>query len=367
MAGVKRPVEVIRHARQIPRVLEQRKQREKDGHRRQHHGHDPRQRAKHAVHQQPLQPERCVQRREQCRKLRLHPAERARQPFRRGVRARDRQPQHARQPQQHDRVASRPAREQAVEPPVARGIFGRAVSHARAADGLGPAHVIRRVGRRRCVRLRLRRRRDGVERVEQGGERFLLSCRHAHDRHAELRLQPRQVNGDALAPRLVEQVHAHDQVRRHAAYLQREHERALQARRIAHDDHGVGLAAAHKVARDGLLRRVRAQGVCARNVHEKIVLPRRAAAAARAADGLARPVAGVLVHPGQGVEDGALADVRVACQRHDALARPACAAERGRVRADRAVRQSHARTPFTARPRGCRSSRTAAARSPCRG
>ena len=102
MAGVKRPVEVIRHARQIPRVLEQREQRKKDGHRRQHHGHDPRQRPEHAVHQQPLQPERCVQRREQCRKLRLHPAERARQPFRRGVRARDRQPQHARQPQQHD-------------------------------------------------------------------------------------------------------------------------------------------------------------------------------------------------------------------------------------------------------------------------
>ena len=74
------------------------------------------------------------------------------------------------------------------------------------------------------------------------------------DRHAELHLQLRQVDGDALAPRLVEQVHAHDQVRRHAAHLQREHERALQARRVAHDDHGVGLAAAHKVARDGLLR-----------------------------------------------------------------------------------------------------------------
>ena len=53
-----------------------------------------------------------------------------------------------------------------------------------------------------------------------------------------------------------------------AAHLQREHERALQARCVAHDDHGVGLTAAHKVARDCLLRRVRTQGVCARNVHE---------------------------------------------------------------------------------------------------
>ena len=114
----------------------------------------------------------------------------------------------------------------------------------------------------------LRTRMGMVERVKQGGERFLFPCRHAHDRHAELRLQLRQIDGDALAPRLVEQVHAHDQVRRHAAYLQREHERALQARRVAHDDHGVGLAAAHKVARNGLLCRVRAQGVRARNVHE---------------------------------------------------------------------------------------------------
>nr|DAD81015.1 MAG TPA: hypothetical protein [Siphoviridae sp. ctGFb30] len=31
------------------------------------------------------------------------------------------------------------------------------------------------------------------------------------------------------------------------------------------------------------------------------------------------------------------------------------------------MRQSHARTPFTSRPRGCRGSRTAAARSRCRG
>ena len=265
---MKRPVEVIRHARQIPRVLEQREQREKDSHRRQHHGHDPCQRPEHAVHQQPMQPERCAQRREQRRKLRLHPAEPVRQPLRRGVCARDRQPQHACQPQQHDGIAGRPAREQAVEPPVARGVFGRAVGHARAADGLCPAHIVRGVCRRRRVRQRLRRRRDGVERVEQGRERFLFSRRHAYDRHAELRLQLRQIDGDALAPRLVEQVHAHDQVRRHAAHLQREHERALQARRIAHDDHGVGLTAAHKVARDGLLRRVRTQRVCARNVHE---------------------------------------------------------------------------------------------------
>ena len=195
-----------------------------------------------------------MQRREQRRKLCLHPAEPARQPFRRGVRARDRQPQHACQSQQHDGIAGRPAREQAVEPPVARGVFGRAVSHARMADGLGPAHIVCGVCRRCRVRQLLRRRRDGVERVEQGGERFLFSCRHAHDRHAELRLQLRQVDGDALASRLVEQVHANDQVRRHAAHLQREHERALQARRVAYDDHGVGLAAAHKVARDCLLR-----------------------------------------------------------------------------------------------------------------
>ena len=236
------------------------------------------------------------------------------------------------------------------------------------ADALCAAHIVRRVsGLRRTVRARLRRGHNGVERVEQGAERFLFPRRYAHDRHTELRLQRGQVDVDAFVPRLVEQIHAHDRVRRCAVHLQREHERALETRRVAHDDHGVRFTAAHKVARDSLLRRVRLQRVGAREVDEQILLPRRAAAAARAADGFSGPVSGVLAHPGQGVEDGTLADVRVACQRHDALARAPCAAECGRVRADGAVRQSHVRTSSTARPRGWRGSRTAAARSRCRG
>ena len=206
-----------------------------------------------------------------------------------------------------------------------------------------------------------------IERVEQGAERFLFPCRHAHDRHAELRLQRGQVDADAFVPRLVEQIHAHDRVRRYAVHLQREHERALETRRVAHDDHGVRFTAAHKVARDGLLRRVRLQRVGARKVDEQILLPRRAAAAARAADGFSGPVSGVLAHPGQGVEDGALADVRVACQCHDALSCAPCATECGRVRADGAVCQSHVRTSSTARPRGWHGSRIGAARSHCRG
>ena len=52
---------------------------------------------------------------------------------------------------------------------------------------------------------------------------------------------------------------------------------------------------------------------------------------------------------------------------HDTLARAPCAAECGCVRADGAVCQSHVRTSSTARPRGWRGSRTAAARSRCRG
>ena len=367
-ARLKRPVEIVRHARQIPCVLKQREQREKDRHRRQHHGHDPCQRPEHTVHQQPLQPGRCVQEYQQRGKPSLHPAEKMRQPLRRRVCARDRQPQHGRQPQQHDGVAGRAAREQAVEPPVTRGIFRRLPPDGCTADDLCAAHIVRRVsGLRRTVRARLRRGHNGVERIEQGAERFLFPRRHAHDRHTELRLQRGQVDADAFAPRLVKQIHAHDRVRRYAVHLQREHERALETRRVAHDDHGVRFTAAHKVARDSLLGRVRLQRVGAREVDEQILLPRRAAAAARTADGFPGPVSGVLAHPGQGVEDGALADVRVARQRHDALARAPCAAECGCVRADGAVCQSHVRTSSTARPRGWRGSRTAAARSRCRG
>ena len=244
-------------------------------------------------------------------------------------------------------VAGRAAREQAVEPPVTRGIFWRLPPDGSTADDLCAAHIVRRVsGLRRTVRARLRRCHNGVERVEQGAERFLFPRRYANDRHTELRLQRGQVDADAFVPRLVEQIHAHDRVRRYAVHLQREHERALETRRVAHDDHGLRFAAAHEVARDGLLRRVRLQRVGARKVDKQVLLPRRAAASARAADGFPGPVSGVLAHSGQGVEDGALADVRVACQCYDALSCAPCAAECGRVRADGAVCQSHVRTPL---------------------
>ena len=46
--------------------------------------------------------------------------------------------------------------------------------------------------------------------------------------------------------------------------------RALETRRVAHDDHGVRFTAAHKVARHGLLRRVRLQRVGARKGDEHL-------------------------------------------------------------------------------------------------
>ena len=148
----------------------------------------------------------------------------------------------------------------------------------------------------------------------------LAARARTHARHAERIRQRGEIRPDAAALCLVHEVDADNGASGDLQNLQHEVQVALEAGRVADDDHGVRSAEAQKVARDLLFGGLGAERVRARNVHEHIRFSRKAAYALRAAHGFARPVPGVLAQPGERVEHGALAHVRVPGQRNDASA-----------------------------------------------
>ena len=147
------------------------------------------------------------------------------------------------------------------------------------------------------------------------------ACRRAggagHDRHAQLPLEPRRVDRDAMASGFVHQVDVDDHAIRDVENLQHEVQVAFEARGVD-DHHGhVRPAEQDELASHLLVGAARLQRVGARQVDE---LHARAAMRERslgADDGLAGPVAGVLPQAGEGVENRALAHVRVAGEGHE--------------------------------------------------
>ena len=142
-------------------------------------------------------------------------------------------------------------------------------------------------------------------------------CR-ADDRHAERAGERGQVEHDALLCRFVQQIHAHDRgnVRR-LERLQHEVQTALQTGRICQNEHGLRFAGAEIVPRDLLLGGVGEQRVRPRQIDERETLAAVCKIAARRGDGFPRPVARVLPQPGEGVEHGGFAHVRVSRQSND--------------------------------------------------
>ena len=92
---------------------------------------------------------------------------------------------------------------------------------------------------------------------------------------------------------------------------------ALQACGVGHHDGHVGLAKEDKVAGDLLVLRRGGERVGTGQVDDAIRVATVAKEALGLADRLAGPVARVLLQSGQGIEDGALARVRIAGQGHD--------------------------------------------------
>ena len=93
----------------------------------------------------------------------------------------------------------------------------------------------------------------------------------------------------------------------------------LQGGRIAHHDRYGGLLETDEFAGDRFLGAVGDQGIRSRQINQRVVRFLMPGDAFGQRDGFSRPVAGVLVHAGQLVEHGALADVRIAGQRDQNL------------------------------------------------
>ncbi|MEG1773912.1 MAG: hypothetical protein RR320_03550, partial [Oscillospiraceae bacterium] len=132
-------IQIKCHPGQIAHVLQQGKQREENRHRRQHDGHHPSQHPPNPVDQQIAQPVRDTQQ-PQSRHQRIGKPEQSRKQQRRGqIRAREGQPEHAGQQQQHDRDSGFSAGEQPVDFLVAQGALA-VKAHRIEADSLGGKH-----------------------------------------------------------------------------------------------------------------------------------------------------------------------------------------------------------------------------------
>ena len=147
----------------------------------------------------------------------------------------------------------------------------------------------------------------------------MLPRRHRHHRHAQFARQMTLVNLDAMPLGFVDQVERDDHAVGDFQDLQRQVEVAFQAGRVDDDDRHVRLAEQDEVAGDFFVGAGRKQRIGARQIDQFVVLVAVVEAAFGAGDGLARPVAGMLAQPGQGVEDRALAGIRVARQRDDII------------------------------------------------
>ena len=119
------------------------------------------------------------------------------------------------------------------------------------------------------------------------------------------------VNGDSFFLRLIDEIDAENPIVRDLADLKKENQAPFETAGVAHDNHRVGRTLGQKITGAFLLRRVTGEGIDARQVGQTEFVFSDGDGSFRDADGFARPVAGVLTHSGEGVEDGAFPDVRV--------------------------------------------------------
>ena len=147
-------------------------------------------------------------------------------------------------------------------------------------------------------------------------------CRHGNDRHAEQSGELLCVHADAPALRFVHKVDADNDVPRQLRRFQHKGNSTPQTARVAHDDRRIRPSGAEECRSRFLLRRMRREGIHARNVHhaEFSSLPQKASLGC--CHRLSRPVARVLVKTCQAVEDRAFADVGIPREGNDRFSLP---------------------------------------------
>jgi hypothetical protein len=143
--------------------------------------------------------------------------------------------------------------------------------------------------------------------------------RGEYDRHAEFARERTRIHCDAVALRLVDEVHAHHGAVGDVEHLQHEIQIALESRGVGHDHRDVGTSEQDEIAGDILVDAGRQQRVGAGQIDDAVLSPTEREAALGARDRLAGPVARVLAQSRQRIEHRALSDVGIAGQRDHAF------------------------------------------------
>ena len=153
-----------------------------------------------------------------------------------------------------------------------------------------------------------------AERRQEAVQALAAPDRRAHHGDPQGILQCGQVHFNALFPGLVQEIDAqHHRVgARH--HLQNQVEIPLQAGGVGYHQGGVGLAGTDEVPGDLLLGALGKEGIGAGEVHQGIGLPAVCKAATGGGNGLARPVARVLVEMGQCIKYRGLSHVGISRQ-----------------------------------------------------
>ena len=178
-------------------------------------------------------------------------------------------------------------------------------------DAVGGCGALRQVRRERDVAVQ-----HVADRLPQPPDVLRIACAGAHDRDSKQRLQRMQVDLKSPRLRLIHQVDADNQTFAARHKLQRKRQTPGQTCRVAYGNHAGIRMRLQILRRDAFLLRAGFQGIRAWKIRHGVCLRSIGVCAVRHRDGLPRPVSRVLVHPGQGVKNAALADVRIPGQRN---------------------------------------------------
>ena len=156
---------------------------------------------------------------------------------------------------------------------------------------------------------------QGVDGLCEPADALGLGCAHRYHRDAQCGPQYLRFDLDALLRGDIHHVQGQNDRRGQHQQLGQQVQASLQDGSIDHGDDHVGPLANDVLACDPLLFRVGGQAVRARQVYEVAQHAVVAVGTRLLCDGLAGPVADVLVHPGENVKDRRLAHVWLPGQR----------------------------------------------------
>ena len=168
-------------------------------------------------------------------------------------------------------------------------------------------------------------RRNIVRRSEEFGNPDPLTRSTRNHRHPQRGLELSGINRDPMAPCLIHQIEEDDNPIRDVENLEDEIQVALEPGGIDYDHRHVRATEQHEVARDFFIQTARLKRIGAGKIDDLHAAPFVCEGTLGSNDRLPRPVPRVLAQTSQLIEDRALSDVRVPCERDEII--PAVGAE----------------------------------------